>query len=369
MTIDVTQKKYKLCLVNTSLAKGGAERSAAMLSQMLHQEGHEVNLVVLNDEIDFEYKGELFNLGTFKNKGDNSFNRIMRFIKLRQFFKKKKFDFIIDHRPKNSILKELFYKNYLYKGNKTIYVYHTSKIENTVTKFPKLFQRFCANNFANVAVSKYIENNILKKYSLPNTHTIENPFYNNWPGDEMVLPKLFVGKKYILAYGRLVDEIKDYRFLLNAYKASELFLNEIFLVILGDGPDKELLESEIKLLQLEHFVHLLPFVKNPKSIIENAQFVTLTSKYEGFPMVLIESLSLGTPVVSLDIISGPNEIIQHEKNGLLVPERDINLFSRAMQRLIFDKHLQEKCKLEAENSVTSFTFKETIKKWQLILLQ
>ena len=55
MTQTAHKKKFKICLVSISLAKGGAERSVAMLSQMLSSLGHEVHIVVLNNEIDFKY--------------------------------------------------------------------------------------------------------------------------------------------------------------------------------------------------------------------------------------------------------------------------------------------------------------------------
>ena len=85
MTQFVNGQKFKICLVSISLAKGGAERSCAILSQMLDQQGHEVHLVILNNEIDFPFAGRLFNLGAFKKKRDTIWKRITRFKKLRKY--------------------------------------------------------------------------------------------------------------------------------------------------------------------------------------------------------------------------------------------------------------------------------------------
>jgi glycosyltransferase involved in cell wall biosynthesis len=65
-------------------------------------------------------------------------------------------------------------------------------------------------------------------------------------------------------------------------------------------------------------VTILPFNSNPFDIVQNARFTVLTSHYEGFPMSIVESQALGTPVVAVDCNSGPREIVIDEYNGLLV---------------------------------------------------
>ncbi len=107
------QKKFKVCLVSISLAKGGLERSCAMLSQMLESQGHEVHLVILNDEIDYPYSGKILNLGKMKSEKDSMVKRLLRFRKFRNYLKKENFDVIIDHRTKNNFERELFYSKFI----------------------------------------------------------------------------------------------------------------------------------------------------------------------------------------------------------------------------------------------------------------
>lgn len=363
----VAEKKFKVCLVSISLAKGGLERSCAMLSQMLEQKGHEVHLVILNDEIDYPFSGKIFNLGKFKTKNDSTVKRLLRFRRFRNYLKKQHFDVVIDQRPKNMFSREMFYSKFLYRDSNLIYVTHSSKKSEYLTENPTAFSKICRKNLLNVAVSEYIEKEILKKEGIANSVTIHNAFDPAWVDQNADLPKILQNKKYVLSYGRLDDSIKDFSFLIEAFSQSKVWEKGVQLVILGDGKDKKMLQKLAASQPCEAQILFLPFTKNPFTIIKNAQCVTLTSKYEGFPMVLVESLSLGTPVVSLDIISGPSEIVQHKKNGLLIAERSLPLFAEALQSLCFDETLYQTLKKNAKPSVEKFSMQAISEKWNQIL--
>ena len=361
------QKNFKVCLVAISLAKGGLERSCALLSQMLEQLGHEVHLVVLNDEIDYPYSGKLLNLGKLKSGKDSMVKRLLRFRKFRNYLKAENFDVIIDHRSKNQYERELFYSKYIYREMRKIYVVHSSKKTEYLTENPANFSKIGNKNLRNVAVSEYIENEILKKEGITNTITIHNAFDPAWEKEEGGFPEILQNKKYILSYGRLDDSIKDFSFLIEAFSQSKVWEKNIHLVILGDGKDKEMLQKLAVSKPCAKQILFLPFTKNPFRIIKKAQCVTLTSKYEGFPMVLVESLSLGTPVVSLDIISGPSEIVQHKKNGLLIAERSLPLFAEALQAICFDEALYQSLKENTKSSVEMFSMQAISEKWNQTL--
>ena len=362
-----TEKKFKVCLVSVSLATGGLERSCAMLSQMLYTQGHQVNLVILNDEIDYPYSGKLLNLGLYKSGKDSIVKRLWRFRKFRNFLKNEEFDVIIDHRPKNYYNRELFYSKFIYSGFNVVYVAHNSKKSKYLTENPSAFSRICKRILLNVAVSKYIENEILRKEGIENSITIHNAFDPDWEKDEVELPKILRNKKYILSYGRLDDSVKNITFLIDAFSESKVWEKDMKLVILGDGKDKEMLQKLAASKDCSDEILFLPFTKTPFEIIKNARCVSLTSKYEGFPMVLVESLSLGTPVVSLDIISGPSEIIQHRINGLLIAERSLPLFSEALQEICYDETLYQILKENARASVDKFSMQAISKKWNQTL--
>lgn len=366
MTQELPGRKFKVCLITVSLAKGGAERSCAMLSRMLSAHGHEVHIAILNDEIGYPYAGKIFNLGKEKSKQESIFSRFLRIKRLRKYLKEQNIDVVIDQRPKNDIRREKFYDSYIYRNINRIYLTHSSKQDNYLTKNPGKFAEICSRNKANVAVSKYIETEVLAANGIGNHCTIHNAFDPQWMKDSTkgVAP---YHAPYILSYGRINDRIKDFKFLIDSFDASNVHKTGYMLVIMGEGKDKKMLEDYASLKASAANIRFESHTENPFPLIRNASFITLTSRYEGFPMVLTESLSLGTPIVSLDIVSGPSEIVQHEQNGLLISERSIPLFAQAISRMVNDVELFARCEKYAKPSVAAFSMEEIGKKWHKLL--
>jgi glycosyltransferase involved in cell wall biosynthesis len=128
-----------------------------------------------------------------------------------------------------------------------------------------------------------------------------------------------VDKKYpvIINVGRLTYQ-KGQNILLKAFKiVSEKI--ESRLIILGEGPLFKQLKDLAKELGIENKVDFVGFQKNPFAFIANSDVFVLSSRWEGFPNVLIEAMACGVPVISTDCPSGTNEIIEDGVNGLLVP--------------------------------------------------
>lgn len=343
------------------------ERSVALQSKLLHEAGFEVHLAILNDHIDYEFKGELLNLGLFKGGKDSLLKRINRLKKLRHYLKQKQMDVVIDHRSKNQYLREVFYKKYLYRGFKTIYVTHSAFEPMYLTDRPVAFGRLCDTNVANVAVSEYIEDKLLKSTGMGNTHTIYNTWDPNWKDYSGALPSSLEGKKFFLFYGRLDDGVKDLEFLLKSYSQSNVNTLGVDLVIMGDGPDKDNLRRRAEELSIAMNVYWLDFEPHPQAVVSKAHAVVLCSRFEGFPMVLLESLALGTPVVSLDIVSGPSEIVQNEKNGLLVKERNTKAFANVLKLMVENEKLYRTCQSNAQDSVTAFDPSVIAAQWKKLL--
>ena len=357
--------KKKICIVTSSLGKGGAEKSSGVLSILLDNLGYEVHVISILNTIDYAYKGTLFNLGVLKDKDDSFFGKLKRFWLFFNYLRVQKFDFIIDSRSRPSVIKQFIINKLLYANEKVIFIIHSFFLNNYIpdNKFIALYLYNRAFNF--VTVSKAIKLKLVSKYHFDNVHVVHNAVNEIQVASPLDL--LVPTHNFILFFGRIEDSVKNLTLLIESYRRSILKSKNIKLVILGEGTDRINLEKNVKAMSMQEHILFLPYTKNPYPIVSKAMFTVLTSKYEGFPTMLVESLSLGTPVISVNCESGPSEIIQNEYNGLLVENYKSDLFSEAMNRFVSDDALYSYCKNNAKNSVDKFSMENISKDWKRIL--
>ena len=349
----------KIALVTVSLAGGGAERSLGILSTMLSGLGHTVHIITLRDEVEVPYTGTLFNVGSYKTKDDNIRTRWSHLRRLRSYLIQHNFDLIIDNRSRPSLSKEICYTQYIYRNLKVVFMVRSARL---ATYFPK--STFVVKNIYKgshfIGVSKRIGTKITEKYGFKNV----NHIYNAVPEFLDIENDIIVPDTYILGYGRLVDDVKNFSLMISAFAKANLKLP---LVIMGEGQDKERLSILAKELKISNKVYFIGHQKDPSSIVKNALFTLLTSHYEGFPMVIIESLALGTPVISVDCESGPKELINHGSNGLLVENYDEASLARAIRMLALDGELLANCKTNTKNSVLHLSQEQISNEWSKFL--
>lgn len=363
------KNRYKVAIISTSLGRGGAERFASMLSFILENCDAEIHNVIVNDIVDYDYAGELFNLGSGSLNSYSVSNSVSKKIQkgflLHRYLKEKEIDLIIDNRPRNNLTRELL--THLIYGNRRLwFVVHSSKLNNYFPK-PAFWSKFLYQKADKIiCVSKAIEAELKRKFDFVNTLTIHNPF--DFSKIEMKNEEVFEDK-YILYFGRFDEKVKNFSLLLEAFYISKIFLQGYKLYLMGDGPDLSFIQHKIKEFQLDSFVEVLPFNSNPFPCIQQSRFTILTSRYEGFPLSIVESLALGTPVIAVDCNSGPREIIINEYNGLLVENNNPNSLALAMNRFVSDTRLYDSCKNNACISVAHLSLETISKQWETILFQ
>ena len=133
---------------------------------------------------------------------------------------------------------------------------------------------------------------------------------------------------YVIALGRLT-EAKDYPSLIHAYAASKLRQSHR-LAIVGEGEQRAALKSLVGGLGLADRVLLPGALENPFRVLAGAALLVLSSRWEGYPNVLLEALALGVPVVSTDCPHGPREILDGGRYGRLLPVGDAVALAAAM---------------------------------------
>lgn len=164
--------------------------------------------------------------------------------------------------------------------------------------------------------------------------------------------------KRFLAVGRFVYLHKGFDILIKAFYLFTKHNKDWILDIVGEGPEEELYRSLIVQYHLENRIYIHPFTKNIQQYYSAASIYILSSRWEGFPLVLIEAMSHGLPIITSDIISSKEMMGNHAfyfKNG------DIQDLSQVMLHTI-DASWDNLSK-ESIEIASRFELNEIISQW------
>lgn len=185
----------------------------------------------------------------------------------------------------------------------------------------------------------------------------------NWVEDQVALRRKEYNAKSrkILSVGRFGRE-KGYDLLVEVAKEVLPQYPQWSWDIYGTGESFEEIRAKVKEAGLERQICLKGNVKNAYQHYWEYAFLVLPSYREGLPIVLLEALALGIPMVSFDIETGPNEIIEEGKNGFLIPPYDVGKMAERIRQLIEDEKLR-KSFAEYEGEREKFSKQRILKEW------
>ena len=166
----------------------------------------------------------------------------------------------------------------------------------------------------------------------------------------------------VIAVGRYTYQ-KGFDMLLYAWARVCKQVNDWELHIIGDGESHDALAAQIKELSLQDSVVLCPATKNIKEAYQEASILVMSSRYEGFGMVLLEAATAGVPAVSFDCKCGPSEIIKDGETGFLVELGDTAGLAEKMLMLMKDKALRKKMGKAAFADSSRFSTETVMKQW------
>lgn len=355
--------KSKICLLVDSLAYGGAEKVAANMSFLLTAYGYDITIFSMRNEIAYPFEGNLYNFGLDKKQ----YGKIKAFLKFKQFFIKNSFQAIIDHRMRCNLTKEFIFSKFVFRKAKVVYCVHSYNLSYYFSKL-KFINRY---NLCHVRNRVYVSVSDSVRLELSEVLGLKSSVIYNYVDRNQI--EFLAQEKmsdinienYIIGVGRL-ESNKQFDQLITSYAKSKLPLNNVNLLILGNGAESERLKSLIKALSLEDKIKILPFRNNPFPLMKKAKALLLTSKFEGFGMVLLESLFLATPVVSFDCKSGPNEIITDGINGILVEDQNKEQLVEALNKLL-DHQFYSKLKKNASLGLEKFSKETIVQAWVKLL--
>lgn len=167
---------------------------------------------------------------------------------------------------------------------------------------------------------------------------------------------------FVLGVGRLGSE-KGFDLLIRAFARSIKDHPEWQLVILGRGSEEKNLRKLARDVGVDSHTQFLGLIREINVAYARGALFVLSSRFEGFPNVLLEAMAAGMPVIAADCRSGPRDIVTHEVDGILVRPNDVGALHRAMERVMSDPELRSRLGSEARRVVDRFSIHTIADAW------
>jgi glycosyltransferase involved in cell wall biosynthesis len=325
-----------ICLVIDTLSgNGGAEKATLSLAQELSKLNCRVDVVVLDNKISSypldEFGFNVHNIDEVKHP-----IRQIRALKKVKPLQRKIDEIGIDFDLFVASLGDSRRACKWAKLPNTYYCIHSTVSKTRVSKFFRkasyFFQKMFNEKLNLITVSKGIEQDLLEfGLDSADVQTIYNPFDFSEIKRQAEAYQID-DQDYIVHVGRFGSG-KRHDVLIRAYQQSKIKQK---LLLLGDDSNKTggNIKKLVKDLGLQDKVIFKGFNSNPFPYVKNAKALVLSSDFEGFGMVLVEALVLGTPIVSTDCPSGPNEILVDELKSFLSPVGDSEALAKNIKKMV-----------------------------------
>lgn len=355
-----------LYLIDQVYLHGGIEKVLSQKANYLSDKlGFEVIIVTSNQNDNlpcYNFSNKIrfhdLNINYIQGKSyfhpQNLYKQFLHYKKLKKIIIEKNPDIIIS----SSYTPDTFFIPFICNKIPKIKEYHVTKFFNNgkkiKTKLINTMFSFINSKYDKVVILNEDEK---KYYNNENTETIPNP-------TEIDEKKCNLNTKKIIAAGRITDQ-KNFEHFVYIWKKIPQEFKDWEVHIYGENfhKNKENIEKLILENNLENNIFFKGTVSNLKLVFLDYSIFAMTSKYETFPMVLLEALSVGLPIVSYNCPTGPNRIISNNEDGFLVDYLNVDDFSIKISKLMSDEKLRlkfgEKAKLNAEK----FQIDKIMSKW------
>lgn len=323
-------KKYMFIV--PSFSSGGAERAVSNLSSQMAIDGYDVTVVIyfsMPDEYKVDKKVKIINLSGGDETSYNKIPYLKKVLMLRKIINREDPDYILPFLPQVTIHATIAACD---KKNRLI---HTVRNNPAVTPPGKIKRSIC--NYIVCHSAKAIVQNKKQRSFFPikfqkNMFVLFNPV-----SQELIeLHRAYSDNPTnILAVGRL-EEQKNFQMLIMAIKQISADFPNLNVNIYGEGSERDKLLDLIRKLELDNIVHLRGRSLDMKKVYSEADIFVLSSNYEGMPNTLIEAMATGLPCISTNCETGPSDLIESEKNGILIPVDDKVACAKAISKLLAD---------------------------------
>ena len=341
--IFLSKSKRRLLFTAYSLDIGGIETSLINLLDRINYDKYDV-VVILEKKQGVLLKRVNKKVSLIEYKVSNNKNIIIR--KCKNYFNRIKYLIFNYHTYDFSCC----YATYSYAGNiltrissinNSIYVHSNYKYLYNEDEFKNFFDSRSIDEFKNIIfVSNESKNDFLKTYpQLINKTKVFNNFVDISKIKTLSVEKIDEtkpkGKKLLVFVGRLDDTSKKVSRIINIAEK----IDDIAVWIIGNGPDKEMYEQEVKEKKLDDKIKLLGMKSNPYPYMDLADYLILTSDYEGFPVVYLEGIVLNKKIITTIDVS--DDYIKMNEYASIISKDNNQMIKQIKSILKEDKNIKE----------------------------
>ena len=348
---------------------GGAEYQAYNLIKALDRKKYKIEVLVFleNGKISEWYKKDRIKVTCLEGY---KIGKIKMLKRLNSFFKNNKYDIIYTFGYNADILTRFittFHKknNYLISAKRSVDA-NRSKIKVLLDRLTsRRIKYYISNSKSAIELLKNREKISEKKIKyIPNGVDLEKFIINKSKKElrrELKLPE----NKFIIINLANLRPVKNQILLLEAVKELYRINEDFFLIILGEGRERNNLENYISNNKLENNCILLGRKENIEEYLNASDIFVLTSKWEGMPGSIMESMACSIPVISTDV-GDVRELIEDNKNGFVLKNfLKENIKEKILYFFYNKKEVQEFGK-KSKEKIKKFSFTEMIKKHEKI---
>lgn len=353
------------CVIGT-LGGGGAERVMTYLCAGLAARGHQVTLLTLDNSVPDFYPldpavtRERVQLPTFRAAG--ILGGIVRLWKLTRALRRTQPEVVISFMTISVLASALVLRiPYIYADHLDVrYLAYSRKwkiLRNCLLRFAKT-----------VTVLSQRDRKFIALYHPRwKAAVVYNPALT-CTGQRGVVPAFMApSKKYVLAIGRLTRQ-KGFDRLLEAWRRVCNQHEDWRLAIIGAGPDEQELKQLAETLDVQYSVDFIAPQKDLASVYYHAEFLAMSSRAEGFPLVLLEAMAAGLPAVSF-ACTGPDVIIRDGVDGFLVKQNYTDALAKRMEELMQDDAKRHQMGERAREVITRFSLDKYIDAYEQLCQQ
>lgn len=352
----ITNSTKRITYIIGSMGKGGAERVISILANRYASKGWKVDiLMLLDDKCEYDLKNGI-ELIPIVNKERARLLQLPKWLlSIRRYVKVNKPDRIVSFVARINLITIIACiglnqriiiseRNDPAADGRSMFVKYSTYLLYPYSKAIVFQTKWAQSCFPKEIQKKSI--------------VIPNPI-------KVTVEALMNKQKKIVSVGRLSEQ-KNHEMLINAFFKIYKMHPEYRLYIYGEGNLRDSLTRQIHNLNLDDKVFLPGTVSNIHEMIADAEIFVLSSDYEGLSNALLEAMMMGLPCISTDC-AGSNEVIEDEKNGLLVPVGNTEKLTEAINRLINNKEFAAELGKGAKASSVIFNCENVIRKWEMVI--